>query len=102
MRLLPSRLRGQSQVITVMIMVTIIMAGNGLVSPMLPIYAAQFGLSGTLIGSIVTLFAVGRLIANFPAGMLAQRFGRRPLLCGGSVGLPGTRHSMAHLHLVRI
>lgn len=66
-----------------MVMVVLIMSGNGMVAPMLSIYAQQFGVSGTLIGMMITLFGVGRLLANVPAGILSERFGRRLFLCVG-------------------
>jgi len=50
---------------------------------MLSLYARQFGVSGTLLGMMITLFGVGRLVANMPAGILSERFGRRPFLCLG-------------------
>jgi len=61
------------------------MAGQGVVSPVLPLYAKQFGVSATMVGLTLTVFALARLIINVPAGIIADRFGRRILLVGGPV-----------------
>ena len=61
------------------------MAGQGVVSPVLPLYAKEFGVSATMVGLTLTVFALARLIVNIPAGLIADRFGRRVLLVGGPV-----------------
>ena len=61
----------------------LVMAGQGVVGPVLPIYAANFGASATVVGLTLTIFAFARLILNIPAGLLADRFGRKMLLVGG-------------------
>jgi multidrug resistance protein len=68
---------------TQMVLISLIMAGNGLLSPVMSLYAVQFGVGGALIGMVVTLFGVGRLVANMPAGLLSQRLGYRPLMIAG-------------------
>lgn len=52
----------------------------GVVVPVLPLYARSFGASGSDLGLIVSLFVVGRLIVNIPAGRLAERFDPRRML----------------------
>jgi len=46
---------------------------------------AEFGLAShaTDVAALVTAFIVGLGIGQFPAGLLADRFGRRPVLWGG-------------------
>lgn len=70
------------------------MAGQGIVSPVLPLYADSFGVSTTLVGATVTAFGLARLLTNVPAGILADRHGRRNLLIGGplvtAVGMFGS------------
>ena len=63
----------------------LVMAGQGVVSPVLPLYAKEFGVSATMVGLTLTVFALARLIVNIPAGLIADRFGRRVLLVGGPV-----------------
>lgn len=59
------------------------MIGAAMVVPMLSLYAQTFGVSATLVGMLVTIFGIGRIVANFPSGWLSQRLGRRPLLAAG-------------------
>ena len=59
------------------------MAGQGVVSPVLPLYADSFGVSTVMIGMTVTAFGLARLVTNVPAGIFADRHGRRLLLVGG-------------------
>lgn len=59
------------------------MAGQGVVSPVLPLYARDFGVSTATVGLTLTAFGVARLVLNLPAGALAERYGRRLLLIGG-------------------
>jgi len=70
------------------------MAGQGVISPVLPSYAKSFGVSTTLVGATITVFGLARLVTNVPAGMLADRRGRRKLLIGGplitAVGMFGS------------
>ena len=70
------------------------MAGQGVIGPVLPLYAKNFGVSATVVGLTLTVFALARLILNVPAGMIADRFGRRILLIGGpiltSIGMFGS------------
>ena len=70
------------------------MAGQGVVGPVLPLYARDFGVSATMVGLTLTVFALARLILIIPAGIIADRFGRRVLLIGGpiltSIGMFGS------------
>jgi MFS family permease len=80
---LPSAALRPQRLIPILVLIGLVMGGNGMVTPMLSFYAREFGVGGTLIGMVVTLFGVGRLVANFPAGVLSERYGRRPFLCLG-------------------
>ena len=66
-----------------MTIVLLVMAGMGMVIPVLSLYAQSFGVGSLLIGMIITVFGLARLCVNLPAGLLADRRGRRPLLWGG-------------------
>lgn len=63
----------------------LVMAGQGVVSPIIPLYASDFGVSATMVGLTLTVFAFARLILNVPAGIIADRYGRRVLLVGGPI-----------------
>ena len=42
-----------------------------------------FGVGAAAVGSTISVYAIARLMMNLPAGMLADRFGRKPLLVWG-------------------
>ncbi len=58
--------------------------GAGLVNSafygMLPVYAGHVGLDPTRLSLLLTVALVGGLLAQFPIGMLSDRFGRRPIM----------------------
>ena len=78
-------LREEPRLLPILVMIACIMMGSGLVAPVLSLYAQTFGVANTLVGALVTIFGVGRLVANLPSGYLSQRIGRRPLLFGGPI-----------------
>ena len=59
--------------------------GMNIVTPSLPLYAKSFGVSYTLVSLAVSMYAVGRLIADIPMGILADRIGGRRLTVMGTV-----------------
>lgn len=61
-----------------------VMAGNGLVVPMLTIYGQQFSASAALVGMMITIFGIGRMAISLPTGLLARRIGSRSLLVAGN------------------
>ena len=87
-------MRTYEQLIAICISTVLVMAGQGIVSPVLPLYADSFNVSTALVGATVTVFGIARLITNVPAGILADRRGRRKLLIGGpaitAVGMLGS------------
>jgi len=72
-----------SQLFPLCFAVFVSMLGFGLVMPLLPIYARDFGATGTQLGFLTASFAVARLITTFPGGWLADRAGRKkPVILG--------------------
>jgi len=61
------------------------MMGMGLVSPILPQYARSFGVSIPMVGFLITAFGFACIVMDIPAGRLADRLGRRPVLMAGPV-----------------
>jgi MFS family permease len=53
------------------------------ISPLLPEYKSEFGLSKAGAGVLAGAYAVGTLIASLPAGWLATRLGSRRTVIGG-------------------
>lgn len=60
---------------------------QGMLVPTLPLYAQSFGVSFSLVSLAVAAAGIGTLAADVPAGMLLERFGRRPIMLVGTVGL---------------
>jgi MFS transporter, DHA1 family, multidrug resistance protein len=63
----------------------IMLMGMGLVSPILPLFARQFGLSITMVGLVITMFAASRAIMDIPAGRISDVIGRRPTMIAGPI-----------------
>ena len=59
------------------------MMGQGVIAPVLPLFAKDFGVSAAVVVATVGVFGIGRLLANIPGGFLSQKFGRRLVMgCG--------------------
>ena len=79
----PTRLRAHERVLAVSVSTALVMTGQGMASPVLPVFARQFGVSLAAVGTTVAAFGLARLLLNVPLGSLADRRGRRLLLVGG-------------------
>jgi len=76
-------LREQEQLLAISISTVLVMAGQGVIGPVLPLFAKELGVGAGEIGLTLSIFALARLILNVPLGILSDRFGRRFLLVGG-------------------
>jgi DHA1 family multidrug resistance protein-like MFS transporter len=54
-----------------------VILGLSVISPVLPDYAKSFNITTQLVGFAVAAFAGARLVMDIPAGVLADRFGRK-------------------------
>jgi MFS family permease len=54
--------------------------GEGMFIYFQPIYLQQLGASTLIIASVFSIYGAAMMIAHVPAGLLADRFGRKPLL----------------------
>jgi multidrug resistance protein len=63
--------------------------GMSIVSPSLPLYAKSFNVSYTLVSLAVSMYAFGRLVADIPMGIMADRIGGRKLTVLGTVIMAG-------------
>jgi DHA1 family multidrug resistance protein-like MFS transporter len=61
-----------------------IFLGMSIVSPILPLYAKSFNVSYTLVSLAISAYAFGRFLADIPTGILADKYGRRPLMIIGT------------------
>jgi MFS family permease len=59
--------------------------GGGMLTPILPLYAASFGASYALIGLVLGSRGLGTILGDLPAGMLIRRVGQRRLMMVGLV-----------------
>lgn len=77
------RLRPHERVFAVSVSTALVMTGQGMAGPILPVFARRFGVSLAVVGSTVAAFGLARLLLNIPLGSFADRRGRRFLLVGG-------------------
>ena len=59
--------------------------GAGAIIPLFPLFLKNHGASPSLIGLTMSAFFLAGLLTQFPAGRLADRIGRRPVLIGGLI-----------------
>jgi DHA1 family tetracycline resistance protein-like MFS transporter len=71
---------------SIFLIVFIDMLGFGLILPLLPYYAEEFGASDTVVGLLVASYAAAQLIGAPILGRFSDRFGRRPILLMSLVG----------------
>jgi MFS family permease len=76
-----SPFKGLPKEVSVLTTISFLVAvGFGLIIPAIPIFAKTFGVSNTLIGLIVSSFAIMRFISGLFSGKLVDRFGERVVL----------------------
>jgi MFS family permease len=61
-----------------------------MVVPLIPVYGKRLGASHLELGLLVAGFFAGRLLAQIPAGIATDRFGRRPVLLLALLGYGAT------------
>jgi DHA1 family multidrug resistance protein-like MFS transporter len=71
------------RVTAVMLVVFIVMAGAGLVLPILPLFARSFGVGYGAVGLLVSAYGLARLVFDLVAGPIVDRFGERVTAVGG-------------------
>jgi MFS family permease len=76
-------IRENQRLAVIMVSTVLVMSGQGVISPVLPLFARSFGVSAASVGLTLSAFAVARLVLNVPLGMASDRYGRRPLLVAG-------------------
>jgi DHA1 family tetracycline resistance protein-like MFS transporter len=76
----------RSPLSAVFLTVVVDLVGFGIVIPLLPLYAEQFGASGLQVGLLMTIYSGAQLLAAPFWGRLSDRVGRRPVLLVSLVG----------------
>ena len=81
--------------------------GFGIVAPAIPAFARQFGVTVTAAASVISVFALMRIVGALPAGRLVDRFGEPGVMAAGiavvavSSILAGFSKSFAELLVLR-
>jgi len=65
---------------SIFLIVFIDLLGFGLILPLLPFYAEQYGATPFIVGLLTASYAAAQLIGAPVLGRLSDRFGRRPIL----------------------
>jgi multidrug resistance protein len=78
--------RPQARLSVLFLTVFIDLVGFGIVLPLLPLYADEFGASGATVGLLVTVYSVAQFFMAPLWGRLSDRYGRRPIILLGLVG----------------
>jgi DHA1 family tetracycline resistance protein-like MFS transporter len=68
------------RLLNIFIIVFIDLLGFGLILPLLPFYADQYGATPLIVGLLTAIYAAAQLIGAPVLGRLSDRFGRRPIL----------------------
>jgi DHA1 family tetracycline resistance protein-like MFS transporter len=74
--------------------------GFGIIIPLLPYYAQQFGASPLVIGLLFAIYSLSQLIAAPTLGDLSDRWGRRPILIFSLLGTVASFVMLAMAHTV--
>ncbi len=81
---LKSPFSGLPREVSVLTTISFLVAiGFGLIIPAIPIFAQTFGVTNTLIGLIISSFAIMRFVSGLFSGKLVDRFGERLVLGSG-------------------
>jgi MFS family permease len=85
-RLLHASTMGLDRQVTLLSVTSlVIMLGSSIISPVLPLYAREFGVDYTGAGFLVSSFAAGRLAFDYAGGALADRVSPRLLTTAGAL-----------------
>ena len=71
------------RVVAVVLVAFVVMAGLGLVLPVLPLFARSFGVGYGAVGLLVSGFGLARLVFDLAAGPLVDRVGERAAALAG-------------------
>ena len=72
-------------VLNLSLVTLLVLLGLSMVSPILPTYAESFQVSYTLVGFVISSFAIARMVLDMPAGILSRRFDKKKIMILGLV-----------------
>jgi MFS family permease len=79
--------KAYSLLLPVYIPTLLLSIGQGILVPTLPLYAQEFGVNFSLVSLAVAAAGLGTLVCDVPAGMMLERFGRKPVMVVGTIAL---------------
>jgi len=83
---LTSNLLKKGQFVTVLnlsLVTFLVLLGLSMVAPILPSYAESFQVSYTLVGFVISSFAVTRMMLDIPAGLLSRKHDKKMIMILG-------------------
>jgi MFS transporter, DHA1 family, tetracycline resistance protein len=75
-----------SRLLPIFLIVAVDVLGFTIILPLLPFYSERLGASPTVVGELVSIYAICQLIAGPILGQLSDRLGRRPILLVSQAG----------------
>ena len=76
----------KSPLLPIFLIVVVDILGLTIMLPLLPFYAEHFGASPTVVGVLVSTYALCQLVAGPVLGQLSDRIGRKPVLMASQIG----------------
>lgn len=98
----------KASLVPIFLIVFVGLLGFGIILPLLPLYAEQFGASPLVAGVLLGSYSLMQLVATPYLGALSDRVGRRPVLIISQIGtvlsfvLLGLANSLPLLFVARI
>lgn len=85
----PPKRRSTSPLLPIFLIVVVDVLGFTIILPLLPFFSERLGASPTVVGEIVSIYAVCQLLAGPILGQWSDRIGRRPVLLVSQAGTLG-------------
>lgn len=85
----PPKRRSTSPLLPIFLIVAVDVLGFTIILPLLPFFSERLGASPTVVGEIVSIYAVCQLLAGPILGQWSDRIGRRPVLLLSQAGTLG-------------
>jgi MFS family permease len=76
----------RSPLLPIFLIVVVDILGLTIMFPLLPFYAEHFGASPSVVGFLVSTYALCQLVAGPVLGQLSDRIGRKPVLTASQIG----------------
>src|SRR5215468_4608325 len=88
----------KSPLLSIFLIVLVDVLGLTIILPLLPFYAESMGATPSMVGLLVSAYAICQLLAGPPLGHLSDRIGRRPVLLVSQVGTCAGFLILAYAH----